>query len=231
MKRASLVLATVAVLLLATSALAQFNITFDWANPEHQALIIRPWPLLKYEITTDPFGNLTLHFPKGDADQAPPNSYDQMRFVIFDTPDLESFRLSVDQLGIGSVTSTAPGGNRSLSMIFGYQDNQNWWVAYYTYTNSTRVARIVDGKQEYICRPLVEGQWWPNNEKYQVAEIRLERDGDDMVLRAYANGEPTSIDGCRFPASIYKPGKIGLGGHSTSSAQSWFFQNVTIEEL
>lgn len=210
----------------------KFYIAFDYANPAHVALIQKPWDTVKYQIKEDPFGTTALFFEKGSADQAPPGGiYDQMRFVVFDTPDIETFALSVDQLGEGGVTQTAPGGNRSLSMIFGYQDPANWWVAYYTYTNATRVARIKNGQQEYICRPLEEGQWWPNNNEYQNAYIRLERDGDEMVLRAYANGQPVSIDECRFDAASYTPGKIGLGGHSTSDVQSWYFKNVIIEEI
>lgn len=211
----------------------RYYLALDLDNPDHAKLITKPWPLLNYEIKKDRFDQTALFFPKGASDQAPPDpsTYQPMRFVVLDTPDIETFALSVDQIGEGGVTSTANGGNRSLSMVFGYQDPNNWWVAYYTYTNATRVARVIDGEQHYICRPLVEGQWWPNNDEYQTAYIRLERDGDDMVLRSYANGEPTSIDGCRFPAKEYTPGKIGLGGHSTSDVQSWYFRNVVIEEI
>ena len=210
----------------------KYYLVFDPLNEEHLALIKKPWDSIEWEIKADWFGDPNLYFPRGQASYAPPaGTYDQMRFVYFDTPDLDTFRISIEQLGDGPVTSTAPGGNRSLAFIFGYQDLNNWWVAYYTYTNATRVARIVDGKQEYVCRPLVEGQWWPNNDKYQLAEIAVVRDGDKYVLRSYANGEPTSIDLGEWSAEDYTPGKVGLGGHSTSDVQAWWFRNIIIEEL
>lgn len=210
----------------------KFYLAFDVRNDDHLALLQKPWDSVEWEVKADWFGDLNWYFPRGKAEYAPPAGvYNAMRFAYFDTPDLDTFRISLEQLGDGPVTATAPGGNRSLSFVFGYQDMKNWWVAYYTYTDATRVARIVDGTQVYVCRPQITGQWWPNNDKYQHAEIVLERDGDEYVLRSYANGEPTSIDGCRFPADEFTPGKIGLGGHSTSDVQAWWFRNVVIEEL
>lgn len=213
--------------------LPETPITLDLTNPLHQALIEKPWPLLDYRIQADPFGNASVFFPNGDATQAPPEGYQLMRFALLGYPEMDEFELSVEQVGIGAERNDprTNGGNRSLAMVFGYEDVNNWWVAYLTYTDSTRVARMVNGEQQYICRPRVEDQWWPNNEEYQKAEIKLTRDGDEMVLSVLANGETTSIDGCRFPAADYTPGKLGFGGHSTSDVQSWFIKDITVKEL
>jgi len=206
----------------------------DLDNSDHVKLIEKPYPMLDFEIKPDPFGDTALFFPQGNALQAPPEDYQHMRFVTFDEPDVDTFRISVEQLGEGGERSPQAnpnvfGGNRSLAVIFGYEDLNNWWVVYYTYTNTTSVRRMKDGKQQYICQPFITEQWMPNNEAYQSVDVTLSRDGDEMVVYALANGESISLDGCRFPASDYTPGKVGLGGHSTSDVQSWYFKNIVLE--
>lgn len=211
-------------------------ILLDLDNDIHSQLIEQTYPSLDFSIQPDPFGETALFFPQGRDDQAPPEGYQAMRFVLLGFSDIDEFELHVEQLGVGGenppqANPNVVGGNRSLSIVFGYEDINNWWVIYYTYTNSTSVRRMKDGKQEYICRPMDLDQWMPNNDEYQLAEVRLTREGDEMVVSAQANGEPISIDGCRFPASDYTPGKVGLGGHSTSAVQSWYFKNIFIDTL
>lgn len=206
-----------------------FTLHMDFENPDHVALITKPWDSVQYEIKDDAFGDTALYFPKGSQDQVPPegHGFKDMRFVLLDVPELDTFSLSLKQIGDGG----GSGGNRSLSMVFGYEDIDNWWVVYYTYTGTTRVARMVDAKQINVCRPGDTDQWVQNDEEYQLAEIEVVREGNEMVVYARANGEPVSIDNCRFPIEDYTPGKIGLGGHSHSTAQSWFFKDIVLEEI
>lgn len=205
--------------------------------PEYADLIQKPWASVLFEVKADPFGETTLYFPPGSESQKPPTVFKDMRFVVFDTPPVDTFRVSVEQLGEGGPTPPknypdVSGGNRSLSIVFGYEDVNNWWVIYYTYTGTTRVGRMIDGdKLGDICRPGETRQWMPNNDEYQLAEVGLTRVGEDMVVTAYANGEAITLDGCSFPAADYTPGKIGIGGHAHSVIQSWYFRNIVIEEL
>jgi len=208
----------------------------DFSDPLHHFALQRTWSTLRYDIRVDPFGDMAVLFPQGDDTQAPPSGYQLMRFALLNTDPVDEFKLSVDQLGVGGerppqANPNVSGGNRSLSIVFGYEDVENWWVIYYTYTNTTSVRRMKDGQQQYVCRPMDLEQWMPSNDAYQTAEVQLVREGDNMVVRASANGEPISIDGCTFPAEDYTPGKIGLGGHSTSDLQSWFLKNIELEAL
>lgn len=223
------VIGVVLILSVVSGATSSFLLHLDFNNPEHIGLIEQPldnWPV---SVAEDPFGKPALFFPQGSAAMAPPaDTYQHMRFALLNVRDVHDFVLSVDSIGVGGGST---GGNRSLALVFGYEDIQNWWVAYFTYTDTTRVARIVDGQQEYVCRPGIEGAWTPYNGEYQNATLSLMTEGNNMVLRAWVNGIPAPIDLCTFPAREYRGGKVGFGGHSTSTAQSWFLNNVRLEVL
>lgn len=211
-------------------------VTLNLDNPAHVSLIERPYPLLDISITEDPFGDTAVFFPKGSLSQQPPEGYKSMRFLLLKYPEVDTFEFAVQQIGVGSPSSTAGanGGNRSLSMVFGFEDLDNWWVAYFTYTSTTRVVQMKNGKQitPYTCSTGEELIWQANNDEYQEARISLRREGDEMVLSGWANGKAvgwTTLGDCRFPASDYTPGKVGLGGHSDSAAQSWYFRNIYLD--
>lgn len=238
-QRKFIIVLSLLTLVLAVAAVgsAAEKYIIDLANPEHVALIESPFSNWPVSIEPDPFGDLALLFPQGNSSMAPPaDVYQSMRYVTLDIPDVREFSLSVEQLGVGGekppkANPNVSGGNRSLALVFGYEDPKNWWVVYYTYTNTTSIRRYVDGEQIYVCRPMDLEQWMPDNFNYQKAEVRLTQEGDQMVLRVYANGEPISIDGCTFPAADYRGGKVGFGGHSTSDLQSWYLKNIELEVL
>lgn len=209
-------------------------IEFDFSNPEHVALVEQPLEIWPVYIENDPFGEPALFFPTGSEAMRPPsNVYPHMRFAVFNVPEVDDFEFTVNTMGVGGEHSNPAqnGGNRSLSIIFGYQDPSNYWVVYYAYTDSTRVAQMVDGQEVRVCWPRQADVFWPNNERYQEAVIRLTTEGDNKVLRAYLDGKPTPLDLCTFPAFMYEPGKVGVGGHSTSTVQSWFINGVKLEIL
>ena len=163
--------------------------------------------------------------------QYPPGGNTAIRFATLAYPEVDTFDMTVWQIGT-EITSGDPrlnGGNRSLAVIFGYQDNLNYWAVYLTYSETTSVRRLINGVTHYICNPSDLDQWLPSNDEYQSARVVLERDGDNMVLTVLANGNPVNIDGCTFSAEEYTPGKLGLGGHGTSTNMAWFFKDITLD--
>jgi len=204
-------------------------LTLDLENPEHTALIEKTYEPLDTEITTDPFGDTAILFGPGSTDQRPADTYDPLRFFILDYPHTEGFDLRLKSLG----HADARDGNRTLTVIFGFQDMQNWWMFHLTNASTSRVAQIADGDQvDRVCYPKVEDLWIADSSKYQELRLTLEREGSEMVLNAWVDGdELTPLMDCRFPADQYTPGKIGLGGSSGSTHQSWYYKDITFDTL
>lgn len=206
--------------------------SLDLSHEENLDLIERPWDYMLYFIEQDPFGNDTIFFPPGGLDQAPPEGAGSIaRYVTLDIPDIDNFTLSLKSLGYSIEDPRDEyqnGGNRTVGLIFGYQDPANYWYVYLaSSTNGSQFYRIEDGRHKRICES--DWRWRASNVEYQEAKITLSTEGENKVLRVLVNDKPTGLDGCTFPAEDYRAGKIGFGGNATSSMRSWYFKDIVLD--
>src|SRR5690554_197697 len=127
-KRFSVLLLLLCLVLVGSPALAEpLSLTFD--DPADAERIINPYPAWKISMGVDKFGQSGVFFDKGSEDQRLPNAYNEYRFVLLDYPDVDDFELSVSTLGVGGAAPNRPdrnGGNRSVSLFFGFQDFDNY---------------------------------------------------------------------------------------------------------
>lgn len=218
-----------------TAYLPPLPVTLNLDDPMHTVLIKKAYDHLEYDIKPDPNGKTGLFFPPGSASQNPPEgAYPHMRFVTLEYPGIDDFEIRVKSIGEGGLDPNSEhlnGGNRSVAIIFGYQDVANYWVAYLTSYSSTRLTRVVNGQGSSICSSGTTGIWKANNDVYQEASATLTTEGDKKVLRVYINGELWPLGECWFDASWYTPGKLGLGGHPSDANGSWYYSDIYINAL
>jgi hypothetical protein len=201
--------------------------SIDLTQPSSLRLIELPFEKWVLEVRKDPFGEQALFFPRGsEAIRGPASAYG-LRYFILNTPPIDNFELIVDVMG-----GAGEGENRSLAVIFGYQDLSNWWQTYLTYTANTRISSIVDERQINVCAPGVAELWQKNLTEYHQIKFTVTTDGDYKVFRTYLDGRPIApIDNCRVPKSSYIPGKVGLGIQSASTVQAQYYKNIKLTVL
>lgn len=230
MRLASLRFGLVVVLLVSMGALVTANtqIKVSFADPNVMDMIEIPFSAWKFHVKNDPSGQPALFYPQGTEEQrGPSTTYGSMRYALLNTQLVDDFDIT------WQVMDGWPDGEvRSQAFIFGYQDFSNWYLLYLTYTDTARITRVVNGKQQNLCEPNVAGLWPRNSPTYQDLRVTLTTEGGFKVLRTYLNGEPLgALAECKIPASQYKPGKVGIGSLSYSNVQAMFVKNIELNIL
>lgn len=217
----------VALLLLAGVAAAETVYKIDFSAPDAMDKIEIPYEEWKFHVKNDPTGESALFFPQGSDAQRMPNTYGSMRYFLLDTPPVDSFELTWE-----AMDGWPDGETRSQLIVFGWEDYRNWDFVYLTYTDTSRVTRLVNGRQVDVNNPGVTNIWPKGSPTYIPVKMRITTDGDHKLIELWIDGkEATPLHGTRIPLSEYKPGKVGIGALSYSAVQAMFVKNVELKVL
>lgn len=217
----------IALLLLGGVAAAETIYKLDFSEADVMEKIEIPFAEWKFHVKKDPTGDQALFFPQGSDAQRMPNTYGSMRYFLIDTPPVDSFEMTWE-----AMDGWPDGETRSHLIVFGWEDYRNWDFVYLTYTDTSRVTRLVDGKQVDVNNPAVENIWPKGSPTYIPVKVRVTTDGDAKLIELWIDGkEATPLHGTRIPLSQYKPGKVGIGSLSYSAVQAMFVKNVELKVL
>lgn len=221
------VLACVAVFALGAIAAAGETYKIDLDDPNVMDMFEIPYSEWNFYVKQDPEGDSALFYPLGSDAQRMPNTYGSMRYALLNTPPVDSFELSWEVMD-----GWPDGETRSQLIVFGWQDYRNWDFIYLTYTDTSRVTKLIDGDQHHINEPKVASFWPKGSPAYIPVKVRVTTDGDDKVINVWVDGKPVPhLDGTRIPLSQYTPGKVGIGSLSYSKVQAMFVKNIELKVL
>lgn len=223
----TLLLALAALVALPTLAAAETTYKIDLSDPNVMEMFEMPHPAWQFYVKPDPTGEPALFYPQGTDEQRMPNTYGSMRYALINTPPVDNFEMSWEVMD-----GWPDGETRSQVIIFGWQDYRNWDFVYLTYTDTSRITRLVDGSQIDVNNPGVTNLWPKGSPTYIPVKLRVTTDGDFKVINLWVDGKPaTRLDGTRIPKSQYTPGKVGIGSLSYSNVQAMFVKNIELTVL
>lgn len=221
------ILAVLVAMSLSSLVMAETTYTVTFDDPGAIQMIEIPYENWKFTVKTDATGDPALYFPQGTDEQRIPNTYGSMRYFVLNTPPVDNFDLTWEVMD-----GWPDGETRSQQIVFGWQDYRNYDFVYLTYTDTSRITRLVDGKQVHVNEPFVTNLWPKGSPTYIPVRLRVTTDGDHKVINLWVNGEPAGpLNGTRIPVSQYTPGKVGIGSLSYSNVQSMFVKNIQLTVL
>lgn len=158
----------------------ELPITIDPLDPDSRALLA-PEGGSFFNPGPDPDGDIVFFMGKETA-SLPSDTYD-LRHVIIQTEPLEEFTVQFSSRG-----GVDASGNPSHFIVFGWQDNKNYYYSYPASSTATRVARVVDGKHETLYNHN-EIIWKRDRENYQTIKVTYRIVDGQGVVDTYINGE------------------------------------------
>lgn len=220
-------LTLMALLVLGAVAAAETVYTVDLSAPDAMETFEIPYEAWQFSIKKDPTGEPALYYPQGSEAQRMPNTYNSMRYALIDTPPIDSFEMTWEVMD-----GWPDGETRSQLIVFGWQDYRNWDFVYLTYTDTSRVTQLIDGRQVNVNNPAVTEIWPKGSPNYIPVRVRVTTEGDFKVINLWIDGKPaTPLHGTRIPLSQYRPGKVGIGSLSYSAVQAMFVKNIKLTVL
>ena len=143
------------------------------------------------------------------------------RYAILDFPRIDNF--------VFEIRSKGNLRNPNILLIFGWQDPLNYYYAYLTDSNATRISRVRNGLEEanFLYR-TGKSSWNEDSSIYQSARLVVETISDQVIIMVYVNNETEPSLRTSISKDEYTPGNIGFGAYN-ASGQASYYDDIRLE--
>lgn len=201
----------------AAEPLGPLPITLDPRIPEHQDVFV-PMHEAEFGLRFSIDGAL-VYYMGTEVAAVPNDTYRNIKYAVLDGYPVDTFSFEFSSL-------SAPEGNqyKSRMVVYGWEDYQNYHYVYLASTNSTRVARVIDGKHETL-HEFGKPTWSRDVDVYNHLRVSVDKDERGHYIEALVDGR--SVLSYAFKADEVPPtGLVGIGSYNTEHLT--FYRDVSL---
>lgn len=194
-----------------------YTLTFE---NEDDARLVEPMNGSPFERAQDEDGNWVYSL-SSTIITLPPGAAGNYRYALLKYSDIDEFVL---EMQVGGASPHNP------TFVFGWQDPSNYHYVFLTASAAVRVGHVKNGTdtQTNQWRPGVTDLWSFEPNEYRTVRIETVRQGDNVHIRTYLDGEFIEVLERVLPSEDYTPGRVGFGSYN--GGQRIFFDDIYLEE-